>query len=76
MQDIDRCMSFNGFIMTAGQEALILGIFFGLIGIILGGLQGGAAGIDKNIQVEGKSGTEINQVLEELRKKARVPDFQ
>lgn len=64
------------FSMTAGQKALILGIFFGLIGIILGGLQGGAAGIDKNIQVEGKSEAEIQEILDDLRKKARVPDFQ
>ena len=46
---------------------------------ILGGLSGAAlgalAGIDKKIQIEGKSEAEIDIILEKLRKKARMPNY-
>jgi hypothetical protein len=58
----------HGFIPT-----FIDGFIFGaLIGVIAGAV----AGTDKTIQIEGKSEAEIKEVLVELRKKARVPDFQ
>jgi len=50
-----------------------------IFGLILGlpsGLWGSAVGKDKIIQIEGKSDSEIKDRLKELRKKARVPDFQ
>ena len=66
-------------ISQAGEEvhgfipSLIDGFIFGaIIGLIVGAV----AGIDKTIQIEGKPDWEIKQSLEELRKKARVPDFQ
>jgi len=33
-------------------------------------------GMNKVIQIQGKSDTEIQQALEKLSKKARVPNFQ
>ena len=51
---------------------LVLGTSFAL----LGGVMSEIAGRDKTIQIHGKSEAEIKEVLEELRKKARVPNFQ
>ncbi len=48
---------------------------FGSIGAIIGGLIGVALSIDKTIQIEGRSDLEILEILEKLRKKARVPDY-
>lgn len=45
------------------------------LGGLVGGFIGASAGKDEIIQIEGKSGSEINKALEQLRKKARVPDF-
>ena len=47
-----------------------------VIGLCAGILAGGMVGIDKTIQIEGKSDSEIKKTLEDLRKKARVPNFQ
>lgn len=48
------------------------------IGGFTGGLAGGIIGADRSetIQIEGKSESEIRKVLDDLRKKARVPNFQ
>jgi hypothetical protein len=54
-----------------GGQAALTGLFGGLIGLIGGGL----AGIDKKIKIEKKSDSEIQEILEKLRKKARVPDY-
>jgi hypothetical protein len=51
-------------------------IFIGAIGALTGLIVGGFLGKDKTIQIGGKSEAEIKEALEELRKKARVPDFQ
>jgi hypothetical protein len=51
-------------------------VIFGSIGMIVGGSMGAAAGTDKAIQAEGKSETEIKEILEKLRKKARVRNIQ
>ena len=63
-------------IITDDEKALALGIMCGITGGALGGIGGAIAGADKTIQIKGKSDSEIKQTLEELRKKARVPDFQ
>ena len=63
-------------LMTAKDKALGYGFYIGLSGAILGGIIGAIAGKDKIVQIEGKSDTEIKEILEDLRKKARVPDFQ
>ena len=51
-------------------------LLFGAIATIPGALIGFLIGKDKTIQIEGKSEAEIKKILEDLRKKARVPDFQ
>ena len=43
-------------------------------GLLLGGLIG--AGADKTIQIEGRLDSEVKEVLEKLRKKARIRDYQ
>ena len=51
-------------------------VWFGGMGALAGVIVGGFLGIDKKIMIEGKSDSEIKEVLEDLRRKARVPDFQ
>jgi hypothetical protein len=46
----------------------------GLVGSISGGIIG--ANYSKTILIKGKSEKEINVILEDFRKKARIPDFQ
>ncbi len=48
----------------------------GLAGLIAGGYIGESAGKDVTIQIEGKSDSEIQEILEELRIKARVKNAQ
>ena len=50
-----------------------VGAIVGLIGATVGAL---IMSDSKTIQIEGKSDSEIKQILEDLRKKARIPDFQ
>ncbi len=50
--------------------------WFGGMDALAGVIVGGVLGIDKKIMIEGKSDSEIKEVLEELRKIARVSDFQ
>jgi hypothetical protein len=64
------------FSMTASDKALLAGSFFGLIGLIVGAIGGLIEGIDYPIKFEGRSDSEIKDILKELRKKARIPDFQ
>jgi hypothetical protein len=61
---------------TADEKALIFGIACGIIGGALGGIGGAFAGADKTIQIEGKSDSEIQEILEKLRKQARIRDSQ
>jgi len=60
---------------SAGTKALFYGFIFMDIGGLLGGIIGLIAGIDKKIHLEGKTDSEIKEVLEELRKKARIRDY-
>ena len=54
--------------------------FFALIGgtggFVIGSILGAASGTDKTIHIEGRSDSEIKEQLEQLCKKARVPDYQ
>ena len=63
-------------VFTDDEKALAFGITGGLAGGLLGSFGGAIAGKDKVIHIEGKTETEIEEVLNELRKKARVPDYQ
>ena len=56
------------------EKALFGGIFFGLLGGLGGGLIRTALG-DKTIQIEGMTDSEIQETLDFLRKKARVPNY-
>lgn len=49
------------------------GAIGGAAGAIAGGLIGKAAGVDITIEIEGKSDSEIEEILETLRSQARVP---
>lgn len=68
-------IDFFGGTVTAGENALIGGALLGFNGLILGGIAGASAGKDKTIQIEGKPDLENEEVLEKLRKKARIRDY-
>ena len=57
-------------------EAGMAGASLMILGLLLGAGIGASAGKDEAIQVEGKSDSEIQEILENLREKARAPDFQ
>jgi len=61
---------------TRVNNALFGVIFLGAIGALTGLIVGGFLGKDKTIQIEGKSEAEIKRILDDLRKKARIPNFQ
>jgi hypothetical protein len=63
------------FTFTAGQKALMGGIGFGLVGLLLGGIAGAGAGTDNTFQIDRMSDSEIQETMEELRKKARIRDY-
>ena len=54
-----------------GGAAMTTGILVGSIGLAIGVLQGR----DKVLQIEGKSVREVSIILEHLRSKVRVPDY-
>ena len=58
------------------EYALAFGLIGSIIGALVGGITGAVRGNDETLQIEGKSNTNIKETLEELRKKARVPNFQ
>ena len=60
---------------TAGTAALVTGIAFGTLGLLVGGTLGFASGIDKTTLIEGKSPRWIEFYLKKLRKKARIRDY-
>ena len=51
--------------------ALVAGLI-AVPGLVIGAIAGLIAGTDKTIQFEGKSDSEIQEILEKLRKQARV----
>jgi hypothetical protein len=52
------------------------GVIGGLIGVLAGGIIGSQINRSETFQFAGKSDTSLRWILAELRKKARVPDFQ
>ncbi len=64
------------FSMTASQKALIGGASFGLIGAAIGGISGAFADPYKTIRIDEMSDSQVQGVLEKLRSKARIPDYQ
>jgi len=65
----------DDYMFSSSALAAIGGLAFGLYGALLGAGIGAVVGTDKKIQIEGKSDLEINDVLEKLRKKARIRDY-
>lgn len=52
------------------------GAIGGTIGGVVGGLVSKGTGVDETIEIEGKSDSEIIEILERLRSKARVPEIE
>ena len=67
---------FPGISDGANIAPFILGILGGGAGLITGGTIGGLIGKDINIQVSGWSDREIQEILRELRSRARITDLQ
>jgi len=62
-----------------GSREEAMAMYAGAIGgaaALLGGIIGAALGIDKTIQIEGRSPEEIKVDMQKLRGQARVTDFQ
>lgn len=51
------------------------GVIFGAIGLLVGGIIRSVAGKDEIIRLDVKSPEEVKRILEELRSKARIPDY-
>ena len=62
--------------LPTGHAMLLVGGIGGALGLLVGGGIGATFGKDETIQIERKSDSEIKGILEDLRKKARVPNFQ
>ena len=58
------------------QSSAARAALWGVVLAIPFGLGGAINGIDEVIKLEGKSDSEVKEILGDLRKKARVPDFQ
>lgn len=63
------------FMDAEGGGPLVLALFYGIPGLLVGAVVGSIMGTDKTIQIEGESDTEILEHLEYLRKQARIPDY-
>jgi len=62
-------------LFSAEETVLVDAIFFGVIGLLIGGIAGAVVGTDKTIQIEGMTNSEIQETLDYLRKKARIRDY-
>ena len=58
-----------------GIAALLSGGAGATAGLLIGGVTGALLGTDKKIQIEGMTDSEIQEVLDKLRKKARIRDY-
>ena len=65
-----------GVLIASRKGMLRSGLIFGLAGVLLGGIAGGLVGTDKTFQFEGKSDSEIQEILKKLSKQARVRNSQ
>ena len=62
-------------VYTAAEQRRDALLPYGVGGFGVGALIGVACGIDKRFKIDGRSEHEVREVLEKLRKKARVPDY-
>lgn len=60
---------------SVSQKAITIGVLFGLIGAIGGGITGANIGSGGTIQIQGSPEDKINRELDRLRLKSRVPDY-
>jgi hypothetical protein len=58
-----------------GLKGILAFFSITILGAIIGGMAGVNSGIDKIIQIEGMSDSEIQETLHKLRKKARIRDY-
>jgi hypothetical protein len=61
------------FSFTAGEKALVIGVFFAAMGGVVGGISGAIAGTDESVDLEGRSSQDIESILRKLDKQARFP---
>ncbi len=67
----------GGFVIISKPLAGGIGAAIGgILGVLVGAGIGLAVEADKTIQFKGKSDSEVQEILEELRKKARVRNYQ
>ncbi len=59
----------------AWKFILLFGVGGAIVGLLVGGEIGASLGTDKTIRFEGMTDSEIEEVLEKLRKKARIRDY-
>jgi hypothetical protein len=58
---------------TAGEKALVIGVFFAAMGGVIGGISGAITGTDESVDLEGRSSQDIERILRKLDKQARFP---
>ena len=63
--------SFLYYLPEAMQDWVIIGLPCAILGALIGAL----LGTDKTIQIEGMTDLEIQEVMDKLRKKARIRDY-
>jgi len=66
----------SGFMFSKEEAGGLGAAIGGVSSALIGALIGAVVGKDETIQIEGKSDSEIQEILEKLRKKARVTNFQ
>jgi len=64
------------FSFSAEMKAIFFGLGLGAMGSLVGLCVGSSISDNVTILIEGRSDTEINEILEGMRKLARVPEFQ
>jgi hypothetical protein len=68
---IDIAGEDHSFIDYVSDSIIVIGLPLALIGAFVGAIEG----IDKTIQIEGKSDSEIQEIMDKLGKKARIRDY-
>ncbi len=73
------CFAFTSVASVEGEysffEVLPAAMIINIPSAIIGAIIGKSIGRDKTFQIEGKTDSEIQESLEYLRKKARIPDY-
>lgn len=67
---------YEGFDFSPVFRNVVIGVIIGFIPIIIGTAVGMSIEKNKTIEIEGKSDSEIKEILEKLRKKSRIKNAQ